>query len=241
MARGDSTHSSPLEGIYDALSTLSDVLTDTTWFQRSLLVGAVLTVIWMTAVPTDLGRRTVFDTVVLIGGPLALGVTHGRHIGWTVNRVAVRNGLLLAMFVLPFYLIGSTLPTIREYYPMWQTTLAFGEFIPHALQLFILALAAETYYRGLLCVGVKEIGFKAVFISPIVYMIHHAGKPPIEFLLSGPTDVLFGAVDYHSNSILPSVIAHGAGLVLLDWLVLREPLFDPTAGLRALEWLPIPL
>ncbi|MCU4750495.1 CPBP family intramembrane metalloprotease [Halobacteria archaeon AArc-curdl1] len=227
--------------MYDALSTLFDVLADTTWFQRSLLVGAVLTVVWMVAVPSDLGRRTVFDTVVLIGGPLALGVTHGRHIGWTVNRVAVRNAVLLAMFVLPFYLIGSTLPTIREYYPMWHTTAVFGDFVPHAFQLFILALAAETYYRGLLCVGVKEIGFKAVFISPIVYMIHHAGKPPIEFLLSGPTDVLFGAVDYHSNSILPSVIAHGAGLVLLDWLVLREPLFEPTAALRALEWLPIPL
>lgn len=241
MTRGDGTHSSPLEGIYDALSTLFGVLANTTWFQRSLLVGAVLTVIWMAAVPTDLGRRTVFDTVVLIGGPLALGVTHGRHIGWTVNRVAIRNAVLLAMFVLPFYLIGSTLPTIREYYPMWHTTAAFGDFVPHALQLFILALAAETYYRGLLCVGVKEIGFKAVFISPIVYMIHHAGKPPIEFLLSGPTDVLFGAVDYHSNSILPSVIAHGAGLVLLDWLILQEPLFDPTTGLRALEWLPIPL
>ena len=192
-------------------------------------------------VPSGLQQRTVFDAVVLIGGPLALGVTHGRHIGWRINRVAIRNAILLSLFVLPFYLVGSTLPTIREYYPMWQTSLAPGSFLPHAVQLFVLALAAETYYRGLLCVGVKEIGFKAVFISPIVYMIHHASKPPIEFLLSGPTDVLFGAVDYHSNSILPSVIAHGAGLVLLDWLVLREPLFDPTDLLESLEWLPVPL
>ena len=211
------------------------------WFQKSLLMGAVLTLLWMHFVPGDLGRRTVVDSVLLIGGPLALGLTHGRHIGWTINRVAIRNAVLLSMFVLPFYLIGSTLPTIRAYYPMWETSAAMGDFLPHALQLFTLALAAETYYRGLLCVGVREIGFKAVLISPIVYMIHHASKPPIEFLLSGPTDVLFGAVDYKSNSILPSVIAHGAGLVLLDWLVLHDPLFDPLPYLRYFEWLPVPL
>jgi membrane protease YdiL (CAAX protease family) len=80
-----------------------------------------------------------------------------------------------------------------------------------------------------------------VLISPVVYMIHHMSKPPLEFLLSGPTDILFGAVDYKSNSILPSVIAHGAGLVLLDWLVLHDPLFDPAGFLEHLEWLPIPI
>ncbi len=211
------------------------------WFQKSLLTGAVVTLLWMQVVPGDLGRRAVVDAVVLIGIPLAFGLSHGNRIGWTVNRVAIRNAVLLSMFVLPFYLIGSTLPTIRTFYPIWETSTAPGEFVPHALKLFTLALAAETYYRGLLCVGVREIGFKAVLISPVVYMFHHASKPPIEFLLSGPTDVLFGAVDYKSGSILPSVIAHGAGLVLLDWLVLHDPLFDPLPFLQYLEWLPVPL
>ncbi|QFU81219.1 CPBP family glutamic-type intramembrane protease [Natronorubrum aibiense] len=211
------------------------------WVQKSLLTGALLTIVWMSVVPPDIERRVVVDTVLLIGGPLALGYTHGNHIGWTVNRVAVRNTVLLSLFVLPFYLVGSTLPTIRTFYPIWETSSALSAFLPHAVQLFLLALAAETYYRGLLCVGVKQIGFKAVLISPVVYMFHHAGKPPIEFLLSGPTDVLFGAVDYESDSILPSVVAHGAGLVLLDWLVLHEPLFDPMPVLARLEWLPVPL
>ncbi|RKD95214.1 CPBP family glutamic-type intramembrane protease [Halopiger aswanensis] len=209
------------------------------WVQKSLLAGAVLTLLWMYLVPAELGPRTVVDSVLLIGGPLALGLSHGRHVGWNINRVAVRNAVLLALFVLPFYLVGSTLPPIRAFYPIWETSAAPSEFVPHAIKLFTLALAAETYYRGLLCVGVKELGFKAVFISPVVYMLHHASKPTLEFVLSGPTDVLFGAIDYKSDSILPSVIAHGAGLVLLDWLVLHEPLFDPTPFLRALEWLPL--
>ncbi|EMA42931.1 hypothetical protein C446_03756 [Halobiforma nitratireducens JCM 10879] len=227
--------------VRDRLGWVRDQFDRLSWFQKSLLTGAVLTLLWMRYVPGDLLGRAVVDAVVLIGGPLALGFSHGRHIGWTINRVAVRNAVLLSLFVLPFYVVGSTLPTIRAFYPMWETSAAAGEFVPHALKLFVLALAAETYYRGLLCVGVKEIGFKAVLISPVVYMIHHSSKPPIEFLLSGPTDVLFGAVDYKSDSILPSVIAHGAGLVLLDWLVLHEPLFDPTPFLAVLEWAPIPL
>ncbi len=212
-----------------------------TWVQRSLLTGALLTILWTNLVRPGLDNRIVFDGLFLFAGPLALALTHGKRIGWRINRVAVRNAILLSLFVLPFYLVGSTLPTIRAFYPMWETSTAPAEFVPHALKLFFLALAAETYYRGLLCVGVSDLGFKAVFISPVVYMFHHLGKPPIEFLLSGPTDVLFGAVDYKSNSILPSVIAHGAGLVLLDWLVLHDPLFDPTGLLGYFEWLPVPL
>ena len=195
----------------------------------------------MQLIPLELERRIVVDGVLLIGGPLALGLSHGNRIGWRVDRIAVRNTILLALFVLPFYVVGSTLPTIRAYYPIWETAAAPAAFVPHAIKLFILALAAETYYRGLLCVGVKEIGIGAVFISPVVYMLHHTSKPPIEFVLSGPTDVLFGAVDYKSDSILPSVIAHGGGLVLLDWLVLHDPLFDPILVLRFLEWVPVPL
>ena len=212
-----------------------------TWVQKSLLVGAVVTLLWMWAVPSEIERRVFVDGILLIGIPLALGLTHGKRIGWRINRLAIRNAVLLASFVLPFYVVGSTLPTIQEFYPIWRTSTELSTFLPHAVQLFVLALAAETYYRGLLCVGVKEIGFKAVFISPLLYMFHHMSKPPIEFLLSGPTDVLFGAVDYKSNSILPSVIAHGCGLVLLDWLVLHEPLFDPEPVLSVIEWLPLPL
>lgn len=211
------------------------------WVQKALLTGAVLTVLWMWLVPTDLTSRVVVDSVLLIGGPLALGLSHGNRIGWRVDRTAIRNTLLLAAFVLPFYLVGSTLPSIRAFYPIWETSAAPAAFLPHAVKLFALALAAETYYRGLLCVGVKQLGFGAVFISPVVYMLHHSSKPPIEFLLSGPTDVLFGAVDYKSDSILPSVVAHGGGLVLLDWLVLHDPLFDPTVMVRLLEWLPVPV
>jgi membrane protease YdiL (CAAX protease family) len=211
------------------------------WVQRSFLAAALILVVYLRWDVASLSERAVRDALVYVVGPLALGLTHGRRIGWRVDRRAIRNTALLALFVLPFYIVGSSLPTIREFYPMWQTTLAPAEFLPHAVQLFVLALAAETYFRGLLCVGVRDLGPICVFISPIVYALMHSGKPPIEFALSGPTDVLFGTVDYYSDSLLPSVVAHGCGLVLLDWLVLREPLLPPDAVVRWLSWLPLPL
>jgi len=214
---------------------------DLSWVQKSLLFGAVLTIAWMSTVEGELNQRVVRDGLIFIVGPLALGISHGRRIGWRVDRTAVRNTVLLALFVLPFYLVGSSLPSIRAYYPMWETTAAPEVFVPHAIKLFVLALAAETYYRGLLCVGVREIGFKSVFISPVLYALHHVHKPSLELALAGPTDVLFGAVDYESNSILPSVVAHGAGLVLLDWLVLHPPLIPQETVVEWLQWLPLPL
>lgn len=211
------------------------------WVQKSLLVGAVLAVIWLNWSVDGRGMRVVRDVFVYIVAPLALAVTHGEHLGWRVDRRAVKDTIALAAFVLPFYVVGSALPTIRAFYPMWTVEPTLPSFLPHAVTLFVLALAMETYFRGLLCVGVREIGMKCVFISPVLYALIHLEKPPIELVLSGPTDVLWGAVDYHANSILPSTVAHGCGLILLDWLVLHDPVIPPELVIRVLSWLPIPL
>ena len=213
------------------------------WVQTSLLAGLALAVLWsLWSVPsTSLDARLVRDVTLFVGLPGALALARGRDLGWRVDRRALRNTVLLAAFVTPFYVVGSSLPTIRAYYPMWETSAALADFVPHAIAQFAVAAAAETYYRGLLCVGVRELGFKSVFISPVVYAVHHVHKPPIELLLSAPTDVLFGAVDYKSESILPSVVAHGFGLALLDWLVLHPPVVPTATVVRVLSWLPVPL
>lgn len=213
-----------------------------TWIPTALLVGAALTVVWTEwAVPT-LDTRLIRDGTVFVAIPMLLTFAFGRDIGWRINRTVIRNTVLLALLVLPFYVVGSTLPTIRSFYPMWGlNSAAPAVFVPHAIKQLFLVIAAETYYRGLLCVSVRDLGFKSVLISPVVYAVAHLYKPPIELLLSGPTDVLFGAVDYKSTSIIPSIVAHGGGLIFLDWLVLHPPVLDPSAVLHWLSWLPVPL
>ncbi|MFB6091172.1 MAG: type II CAAX prenyl endopeptidase Rce1 family protein [Halobellus sp.] len=223
---------------------LRDAAAESTWLQRSVVVGLALSIAWSSwsVPPSDLTARVVRDVVVFLVIPAGLAATHGRDLGFHVDRRALRDTLALAAFVFPFYLVGASLPSIRAYYPMWETSTALAEFLPHTIQQLLVVVAAETYYRGLLCVGVSdEFGFKSVFISPVVYALHHVGKPPIELLLSGPTDVLFGAVDYHSQSLLPSIVAHGLGLTLLDWLTLHDPVVPPELVLSALRWLPVPL
>ena len=208
-------------------------LPELTWVRLTLVVGAILTVAWTEVHGSGLDARVVGDLFFFVLVPATLAFAYGR---------ALRNTLLLAAFVIPFYVVGSSLPTVRSYYPMWGlASAAPAAFLPHAAKQFVVVIAAETYYRGFLCVGVREVGFKSVFISPIVYAFAHATKPPVELLLSGPTDVLFGAVDYKSASLLPSVVAHGAGLVLLDWLVLHPPLLSPAEVVAWLSWLPVPL
>ncbi len=205
------------------------------------LTGALIIFTYWQWSASSLSHRLFRDVVLFIGIPGIIAISHGKKIGWRVDRGVFKNALALFLFVFPFYIIGASLPTIRTYYPMWTTTTALTEFVPNAIALFILAAATETYFRGFLCVGLRELGAKCIFISPLVYAIIHSTKPPIELLLSGPTDVLFGSVDYYSDSIFPSVIAHGGGLVLLDWLVLTDPLIPPETTLKWLSWLPIPL
>jgi hypothetical protein len=212
------------------------------WVVVSLVAGVVLSVGWSLLAWRGLNARVVRDAAFFLAVPLLLAAAFGKspeQLGWTVDRRALRNTVALSLFVLPFYLVGASLPTIRGYYPMWGASADLGSFLPHAAKQMVVVLAGETFYRGLLCVGVSEVGFKSVFISPVVYAVHHTSKPPIELALSGPTDVLFGAVDYDCGSILPSVVAHGLGLTLLDWLVLHDPLFPPGEVTRWLRWLPI--
>lgn len=217
-------------------------LPDLSWVQLSLLAGGVFTVGWHLWGGYTIEERLVRDGLFFLVGPLALGTAYGKRLGWRVDRRALRNTLLLSLFVLPFYLVGSSLPSIRAYYPMWGLESAAAvPFLAHSAKQMTIVVAAETYYRGLLCVGVRRIGRKAALISPVVYALHHVGKPPIELLLSGPTDVLFGLVDYDARSILPSVVAHGLGLTLLDWLVLHDPLLPPGLVVSWLDWLPIGL
>lgn len=184
-----------------------------------LLGGAFL--LW--EVPT-LRARLLRDGILYLLVPLALGALAGRRLGWRLNRRALGTAVVLTLAVLPIYLVGSTLPSVRAGYPMGGP-LPAGGFIPRALTLAALVLATETFYRGLLCVGIREIGPVSILVSPVLYAIQHLGGVPLEVVLSAPADVLFGASDYYAESILPSLVAHTTGVVVLEWLTARPPLF----------------
>jgi len=222
------------------ITALRRRLADTTWYQRSVVLGGALTIVWLNLHWTTLNGRLLRDGLLFFAVPMAFAMAHERDLGWRADRGAVRDAILLSAFVLPFYVVGSTLPGVREYYPMWGLeSAALSAFLPHAIKQFLLVMAGETFFRGLFCVGLREKGPWVIFVSPVLYALLHAEKPPIELLLSGPTDALFGFADYHANSLLPSICAHGLGLILLDWLVLHDSLLDPETTAGWFEWLPV--
>lgn len=194
------------------------------WVPTALVSGVLLVVAFeLWSVPT-LQERLLRDGLLFLAIPLALGALVGRRLGWTVDRRAILVAAGMTLAVIPFYVVGSTFPSVRAGYPMGGP-LPAGGFPQRALTLIALVVATETLYRGLLCVGIREIGPLSILVSPALYAFQHLGGVPLEIVLSAPADAVFGASDYYADSILPSIAAHSTGLVLLEWLVRQPPLF----------------
>lgn len=194
------------------------------WVPSALVTGVSLVVAFeLWTVPT-LGDRLVRDGILFFLLPLGLGALAGRRLGWQVDRRAVAVTLGLTLAILPVYVVGSTLPSVRAGYPMGGP-LPAGGFPQRALTLVALVVATETLYRGLLCVGIREVGPACILVSPALYTLQHLGGVPLEVLLAAPADALFGASDYVADSVLPSIVAHSAGLIALEWLTRQPPLF----------------
>jgi membrane protease YdiL (CAAX protease family) len=208
------------------------------WVPLAVGSGLLLAIPHLGVPVSSLAGQVLRDGLIILVLPMVLATAAGRRLGWRVDRSVVLYGGALTTFVLPFYVVGSTLPSVRAAYPYWQVDPSIGGFLPYALGLVMVVVAAETFYRGLLCVSVRDIGPACVLISPAIYLVWHFGDPPIELLLAVPADVLFGAVDYRSRSILPSVLAHATGYVLLSWLVLHPPVLPPEMVVQFLEWVP---
>lgn len=116
---------------------------------------------------------------------------------------------------------ASTFKSMQDYYPMEYGGLASH---PPAILLYlvktgILMLACEFFYRGFLMMGTREkIGLWSIALQALPYGIMHCGKPNEEFIFSFFAGIIFGYVDYKTNSILPSFFAHFSGAVFLDFL-----------------------
>lgn len=188
----------------------------------SMGVVAIGWTLWSTS---TLAERLVRDTLMYLFIPFLLAAIYREKIGWTVDRDAIRMTVLLTLLVLPFYVVGSTFPAVRNAYPMWETGLSLSEFLPHVVGLLAITVAVETYYRGFLCIGLRRLGPVCVFVHIPLYVYVHWSNPPIEVILSAFAGLLFGYVAYKTNSIVPTVTAHFIGLVVLDILVLQPPLF----------------
>jgi membrane protease YdiL (CAAX protease family) len=141
-------------------------------------------------------------------------------------------GLMLLIMIIP--LIGASfLPSFQHTYPFvyipkgdsFYRILLFWE-IGYLFQF----VAVEFFFRGFLLFSFEnELGFKAVLIPLIPYVMIHFGKPFPETLGAIVAGLVLGTMALRSKSIIPGICVHFSIAVGMDMLSLwQQGYFTPS-------------
>lgn len=192
-----------------ALATFLAVeLAGRTWFPPGRLSQIAESLLLYTALPL---------AVIQVAGrsPLA---------GFRINGLTLKYTLGVLALVLPFYVFGALfVPSIRAYYPLWPVTADLSGIAIHAATALALMLGTEVFFRGLLLLALRDVGPVIVLLHVIPYTVLHVGKPPIEVLSSFFAALVWGWADYRCESLVPSLVAHVTGMLVMDLLIVFTP------------------
>ena len=157
---------------------------------------------------------------------LALPLVISRALGFSREEVGLnqpgREGLklFLILFVLsiPLSIYGATIPSMRNYYPVFHysslTTFLLGE-----LGMGLIMLAHEAFYRGFLIFPLaRKNEWLAIILQDVPYTIVHLGKPGIEVPYAFVAGIIFAKMDLKGKSFLPSFLLHWLGSAFFDLL-----------------------
>jgi hypothetical protein len=169
--------------------------------------------------------RKDFLDVVLFGGlvPLLIVLVHRQNPindyglklpnrRWTLFTAAIFAGQLVGI------LIAARIPSLRDYYPMFQPARKPGPIFWQFQALAFLSMVSwEFINRGYLLFGLKKrLGYLAVIVQTVPFALLHFGKPTIELYWSIADGIGLALLAYACGSIWPSVWLHGVGAFLLD-------------------------
>ena len=141
-------------------------------------------------------------------------------------------GLMLLIMIVPL-ISASFLPSFQHTYPFvyipkgdsFYRILLFWE-IGYLCQF----IAVEFFFRGFLLFAFeKELGFKAVLIPLIPYVMIHFGKPFPETLGAIVAGLVLGTMALRSKSIVPGICVHFSIAIGMDLLSLwQQGYFTPS-------------
>ena len=129
--------------------------------------------------------------------------------------------LIAFLLIVPITFSLSHFTQIKQYYGASHIPLYY--FLFTQLVFFPLYyLAEEFFFRGFLFLTLFEkIGWHSYWVSDLFFTLAHAGKPPIEILLSIPVSVMLNFLTLKTKSIFSSWVIHltiGALLfTLINW------------------------
>ncbi|NJE06105.1 CPBP family intramembrane metalloprotease [Thermococcus sp. M36] len=167
-------------------------------------------------------RWAFYNMLLYFAVPLALAVL----MGFGREEVGVRLGwgegykwaLILFLLTIPLSLYGTTVPEMKDYYPIFEYS-SWGDFFVKELAVGAIMFAHEAFFRGILFFPLsKKNEWLTIIAQDIPYALAHIGKPPIEIPYSFVAGIIFAKMDLKSGSFLPSFLLHWLGSVLFDVL-----------------------
>jgi membrane protease YdiL (CAAX protease family) len=163
--------------------------------------------------------------IVLVGYsliPLVLSIALGfrpDELGLKLpNRKGVKLVLLLLALSIPLSLYGTTIPSMRNYYPVFPYSGSLTFFLGE-LGMGLIMLAHEAFYRGFLLFPLaKKNEWIAILLQDIPYTLVHIGKPGIEIPYAFIAGIIFAKMDLKGESFVPSFLLHWLGSAFFDLL-----------------------
>jgi hypothetical protein len=149
-----------------------------------------------------------------------------RAIGFERNELGVGIGkrtaymwaLVLFILTVPLSLYGTTIPAMKEYYPIFEYS-GWGDFILKELAVGLIMFSHEAFYRGILLFPLaRKNEWLGILAQDVPYALVHIGKPGIEVPYSFVAGIIFAKLDLKGESFVPSFLLHWLGSVLFDLL-----------------------
>ncbi|MGQ9523480.1 MAG: lysostaphin resistance A-like protein [Armatimonadota bacterium] len=142
------------------------------------------------------------------------------------QRLSKLYGWGMFLGVLPILLVGSLLPSSREYYPLYRQFARPGPASWSYLIYFEMCygwylFCWEWFFRGYLLFGLgRGIGAWALFAQAAVFGLLHYRKPAPEFAASFGAGLVLGFAAMRTGSFLPGFLVHWGAAVVYDLLAI---------------------
>lgn len=143
--------------------------------------------------------------------PSELGVQIGEKDGY-------KWALILFLLAIPLSFYGTTVPEMKNYYPIFEYS-GWGDFFLKELAVGVIMFSHEAFYRGIVLFPLaRKNEWLGILAQDVPYTLVHIGKPGIEVPYSFVAGIVFAKLDLKSESFLPSFLLHWSGSVLFDLL-----------------------
>jgi len=167
-----------------------------------------------------LGRGLAFLVVPLLS--LVFLRIPLREIGfaWGEPRKWLWDVGLLYLVMLPLLILAARQPDFRAMYPYFSIArLGWGHFLLAQLFQLVFMFGWEFIGRGYLLFGfARRIGYSALLVQMIPFVLLHIGKPELEAYGSLVAGLALGIVALRARSFYPCVLLHFAVAATLDLL-----------------------